>query len=107
MDHHDAVDQLLECLADRLAQRIVDKLRSDDLGLLDQSSSPLGRRRHIAFVRAGGGVQIGRRYLAKREDVLAQLEKLARVKPRPGKVDTEQQAVDRLAAELGLRWVKR
>jgi hypothetical protein len=106
MNYHDALEQVAEQLTDRVAQVIAEKLRSDDLGLIDQANSPLGRRRHIAFVRAGGGVQIGRRYLARREDVLAHLQKLASRTPKPSK-RVEEDEVDRLAAELGLRRVTR
>jgi hypothetical protein len=98
--HHLATDILLERMADRIAQLVVDKLRFADLGLIDQVQSPLGPRRHVAFVRNGGGVQIGRRYLATKEAIEAHCKVLtdqARTR-RP----TEDEQVRALAKELGI-----
>jgi hypothetical protein len=98
--HHIALDALVDQLASRVADMVVMKLRTDDFGMVDQIKSPLGRRRHIAFVRAGGGVQIGRRYLARREDIQRHMEELAAGrKPRPEKTMS---VADKLRIELGL-----
>jgi hypothetical protein len=98
--HHLATDILLEKMADRVAQLVVDKLRAGDLGMIDQVNSPLGRRRHIAFVRNGGGIQIGRRYLATKEAIEAHCKVLTdQTRKRRTKRDDEVRA---LAKELGI-----
>jgi hypothetical protein len=64
-----AIDQLIDEFADRIASRVAERLRACEPGLIDQTCSPLGRRRHCAVVRAriaraqGGASIIGRRYL--------------------------------------------
>jgi len=65
---------------------------------VDQHASPLGPRRHVAAIRSGKlrGVQVGRRWLAKREDVDAYVANLAKKKPRTRTPEEE------LAAELGI-----
>lgn len=66
----------VDALADRVAELVVERLRGGTFGdLVDQSESPLGRRRHIALVRKGGpGVaRVGRRYLASRAVISAEL----------------------------------
>jgi hypothetical protein len=95
--HHLATDILLERMADRIAQLVVDKLRAGDVGMIDQAQSPLGRRRHIAFVRNGGGIQIGRRYLATKEALEAHCKVLTSQR-RP----TQKERLTALAKELGL-----
>ena len=63
---------IFAALADAIADRVVDRLRSGDFAdYVDQASSPLGRRRHIVAIRTGAlrGKQLGRRYLASRADV--------------------------------------
>jgi len=94
------VSRLLEELAREIAVRVVDHLRATDVpGYLDQSTSPLGRRRHIAAVRSGRlpGIRIGRRYLARSEDVDAYVARA------PATRDSSRilHPVDDLAAELG------
>lgn len=92
---------LFDAFVERVADRIVDKLRGGHLsGFVDQSESPLGRRRHIQAVRSGQlpGVRVGRRYLVRQED----LERF--VAARSGAVPTGRDSTDRidaLAAELG------
>lgn len=94
------LEALLDALAERIADRVVQRLSSGRLeGFIDQSASPLGRRRHIAAIRSGAlpGIQVGRRYLARREDVerfVGQPPSLVR------EVDVDDR-VDRLASELG------
>jgi hypothetical protein len=94
----------LDELARQIAARVVDQLRATDLpGYVDQSVSPLGRRRHIAAIRSGNlpGVRIGRRYLARQDDV-------ERFMATDGKrsravATTPEHDLDALAAELGFR----
>ena len=62
----DAIDELVEA---RLAKGAA---RAE---LVDQSSSPLGRRRHLELVRAGAlpAMRDGRRVLVRRSDIDAYL----------------------------------
>jgi hypothetical protein len=93
----------LECaidvLAEAVARKVVAQLTAGQVGVVDQSASPLGRRRHIAAVRrliasgAPGGAVVGRRHLLTREALNAEL---AAQKPRSQKV-IEPPAVDPLA----------
>jgi excisionase family DNA binding protein len=64
---------------------------------VDQHASPLGPRRHVAAIRSGRlkGVQVGRRWLARREDVDAYVAALSTKKPK-------RSAEEELAAELGI-----
>ncbi len=98
---------LLEALAEAIAARVVDKLRAGDLaGYVDQSASPLGRRRHINAIRSGAlpGLRVGRRYLARQADVEAFVRR-ARRGPLPGcaLAGAPHDPVAQLAADLGLR----
>jgi hypothetical protein len=74
-----ALDQLLNELADRLASRVLERLRGGEPGMLDQASSPLGRRRHCAAVkrRVGrgepGAAIVGRRHLLSAEALADEL----------------------------------
>lgn len=99
-EHHAAFDALLDQIADRVAELVVLKLRINDFGMIDQLQSPLGRRRHIAFVRKGGGVQVGRRYLARREDIQRHLDELA--KGQRSRPERTLSVAERLRLELGL-----
>jgi hypothetical protein len=93
---------LVEELAERVAQRVVEKLTADELtGFVDQSTSPLGRRRHIEAVRSGRlpGRRLGRRYIAKTSDVEAYI---ASTTARADRSNESVDDVDALAAELGL-----
>ncbi len=91
------VDQLAECIATHVA----DKLCAGNIaGFIDQSESPLGRRRHIEAVRTGKlpGKRVGRRYLVRREDLdLFVATNANAVQERPQTTDR----IDSLAAELG------
>lgn len=102
--HHLATDILLERIADRVAQLVVDKLRAGEFGMIDQHQSPLGPRRHVAFVRAGGGVQIGRRYLATKEAIEQHAQELTK-KHRHKRTSTDDE-VRALAKELGIELEK-
>ena len=92
-------DALLEVLAERVAVRVVERLRAGEVGMIDQTRSPLGRRRHIAAVRrlvaAGkaGAAVVGRRYLLSREALDAEVARLSK-RPRKAHADDS----DKLAA---------
>lgn len=101
-----AIDGLMEDLAELLAERVVRKLAATTVSdYVDQSSSPLGPRRHIAAIKSGrlAGVCVGRRYLAHRRDV-EELVARKRRHARPPEFigPAEGDAVDALAAELGI-----
>lgn len=96
----DELDRLVELLAERIADAVVRRLgRPNSDEYVDQSTSPLGRRRHIDAIRSGAlpGRQVGRLYLARRSDVEMFIGKqpAAREQARPDEADE-------LAAELGL-----
>lgn len=97
----DELDRLVDLLAERIADAVVRRLaRASTDEYLDQSTSPLGRRRHINAVRSGAlpGKQVGRLYLARRSDVETFISKQsAREQVRPERDDA-----DELATELGL-----
>jgi excisionase family DNA binding protein len=93
------LDALVDPLLRRLARYVADELRAGtEPNHVDQHASPLGPRRHVAAIRSGKlrGVQVGRRWLAKREDVDSFVAKLTAKKPR------ERTAEEELAAELGI-----
>jgi hypothetical protein len=102
-----ALESLLGELAKQIAREVVAELRAGEApGMIDQSASPLGRRRHIAAVRrrvaAGesGAAIVGRRHLLSRERLDAELATLAKTKRKPAA------PVDDLApliAKYGLR----
>ena len=81
------LDLVSEALAQRVAAIILDALRHNELvGWIDQSKSPLGRRKHIALARAQGR-QIGRRYFLPIEVVekaMADKALLASLAPQKG-----------------------
>lgn len=96
----EALGSLLETVIERVAERVVDKLRGGNLaGFVDQSDSPLGRRRHIEAVRSGKlpGTLVGRRYLVRRED----LDRFVAAKGSAMSTRSPSDRVDALAAELG------
>lgn len=81
-----------------IARAVVAELQAGSLpDHVDQHASPLGPRRHVAAIRSGKlrGVQVGRRWLAKREDVDAYVAMLV-TKPK------KRSAEEALAAELGI-----
>lgn len=74
------LESLLAEFARAVAHEVVAGLRAGEMpGMIDQSASPLGRRRHIAAVRGrvaageSGAAIVGRRYLLAREAVDAEL----------------------------------
>jgi hypothetical protein len=99
-----ALEEALAPLLDALADRIVAKLTAGErAGMVDQVSSPLGRRRHCAAVRrrvaAGndGAAIVGRRHLLSREALAEELEAATKGKPSKA-VATKKAPVDELAA---------
>lgn len=78
-----ALEEALRVLAREIAREVVRELRAGELDMIDQSASPLGRRRHLAAVRARvsagapGAAIVGRRYLLSREAVAQELEKVS------------------------------
>ena len=72
-------------LAREIARHLADELRAGDTrDLIDQRGSPLGSRRHIAAIRSGRipGYRIGRKWLARRDDVEQYAATLAGQAPR-------------------------
>jgi hypothetical protein len=104
------IDAMVDQLAEQIAARVVEKLRANDFsGYVDQAASPLGRRRHIEAIRSGAlrGLRLGRRYLARGEDVDAFIAS-SQKSPEAPTAKTPLSAssadeVDALAADLGLR----
>jgi len=85
-----------------IARAVVAELQAGSLpDHVDQHASPLGPRRHVAAIRSGKlrGVQVGRRWLAKRDDVDAYVATLATKKRK-------RSAEHDLAAELGIEVVQ-
>lgn len=82
---HEAIEPLLNALADKIVARLAAGTRPD---MLDQAGSPLGRRRHIAAVRArvargdAGAAIVGRRYLLTRDVLEAELQLVAKRKAK-------------------------
>jgi hypothetical protein len=102
------LELILSELAREVARAVVAELRAGETpGMIDQSASPLGRRRHIQAVRrrvaAGeaGAVVVGRRHLLSREAVDAELAALAK-RPRKAKPAAVDDLAD-LRATYGLR----
>jgi hypothetical protein len=101
-----ALAAALDVLADLVAAKVVAQLRAGDQpDMVDQTKSPLGRRRHINAVRrlvaAGeqGAAQVGRRYLLSRDRLSAELASW-------GAVDKAAPVVDELA-ELRAKYSSR
>jgi hypothetical protein len=96
-----AADDLLDALADRIAARVEERLRSGPQGWIAQDVSQLGRRRHIAAVRrrvaagVGGAALVGRRALLSPEALEAELKHVGcpkvrqEIKPQRGSVAAE------------------
>lgn len=100
-----AIEEALRVLAREIAREVVSELRAGELDMVDQAASPLGRRRHIAAVRARvasgspGAAIIGRRYLLAREAIEAEL---ARVSESKGSKRPTLEAVTDLLDRYGL-----
>ncbi|HEY2408854.1 MAG TPA: hypothetical protein VGI10_22770 [Polyangiaceae bacterium] len=103
----EALEALARLLAPAIARAVVAELGAVNApGMLDQSASPLGRRRHIAAVRARvargepGAAIVGRRHLLAREAVDAELAALAK-RPRKAKAAPSDELAS-LRARYGL-----
>jgi hypothetical protein len=81
-----------------IARAVADELRAGFDDHVDQHSSPLGPRRHCAAIRSGklAGFRVGRRWLAKREDLTTYVAGLSKSSRKPPSAE------EALAAELGL-----
>jgi hypothetical protein len=97
----DDLAELLTPLLKRLAKLVAQELQTTTSVFLDQSTSPLGPRRHIAAIRSGelAGVQNGRRYVALAADVDAYIRGSKSKRRAVAQADE----VDQVAEELGLR----
>ncbi len=94
---------LARAFAPYLARALADELGAGKVGdYIDQHASPLGARRHCRLIRDGviAGMQAGRRWLAKREDVDAYIAERSKRKRKKPSDDAAE-----LAEELGLRLV--
>ena len=103
--------EALDVLGKLIAHHVVAELRAGDVGMVDQTVSPLGARRHCAACRrrvaAGDGTAaiVGRRHLMTSEAVQAELQ-AASAKPRKRtRAEREPTVRDELEQELGLRLV--
>lgn len=97
----DLIDAMVEHHARRTADLVVEYLRAVEFpGYIDQSTSPLGPRKHINAIRSGKlrGVRVRRRYLARREDVDAYIAE----NPQEERRSVDRDDADALAQELGL-----
>lgn len=94
-------EQLVDRVADRIADGLFQKLQGTGGDYVDQTASPLGPRRHIAAIRSGKlqGAKIGRQYIARAADVDA----FVRNSPAECVADEPADEIDELAAELGLQ----
>jgi excisionase family DNA binding protein len=96
----EAIEIIARAMAPTLARAVVAELQAGALpDMIDQHASPLGPRRHVAAIRSGKlrGVQVGRRWLAKREDVDAYVATLTSKKNATPESDEAA-----LARELGI-----
>jgi hypothetical protein len=102
------LEAFLDEIADRLAARVVSRLREGEPGMVDQSASPLGGRRHCAAAKRRmargepGAAKVGRRYLLSPE---ALSEELGRVSRGSGALEGKgvtSSVADELRRELAL-----
>jgi len=97
----EAIETIARALAPTLARAVVTELQAGTMpDMLDQHASPLGPRRHVAAIRSGKlrGVQVGRRWLAKHDDVDQYVATLTEKATTPRKSSPEME----LARELGI-----
>ncbi len=104
-----AFTALLDELADVVAARVIERLQAGAPGMVDQSTSPLGRRRHCAIVRQRlahgepGAAIVGRRHLLSPQ---ALSEALERATGRPVAAPTAKAGGVRAELERELRLVR-
>lgn len=91
----DAIDELVEARISKGAARAE---------LVDQSTSPLGRRRHLELVREGKlpAMREGRRVLVRRADIDAYLNE-RQIAPPPSTDDDVDGMVERIVGAGGRR----
>lgn len=84
-----ALEGLVRVLVPMLAPALARELATCNApGFVDQSASPLGRRRHIALARtliaasSADAMRVGRRYLVRREAIEAHAAELSRRAPK-------------------------
>lgn len=106
-----ALQTFVEELADLIAYRVVHRLQQGTPDMVDQTTSPLGRRRHCYAVRRRisehqtGAAVVGRRHLLTQEALAEELTRLGMGNRRP---TTErprpsgESVADELRRELGL-----
>ena len=102
-DLQSALTALARVIAPVLARAVVDELTAgDDADWIDQAASPLGARRHCRLIRDGAiaGMRAGRRWIARRADIDAYIERQSKRRRSNASDDTAD-----LARELGLRIV--
>ena len=94
----------VDALASAVAAKVVDLLRAGTFSdLMDQSQSPLGRRRHISLARSRPDrcMQVGRRYLVPKD--LIDSEMATKALPKPARtVKTHETADLEAARTLGI-----
>lgn len=82
----DSWDALLDELADRVAARVFERLQNGKPGMLAQSGSPLGSRRHCAAVqrrvlqKIPGAAIVGRQHFLTPEAMAEELESVSSVR---------------------------
>lgn len=78
----EALETFVDELAELVARKVVDRLQQGTPDMVDQSNSPLGRRRHCYAVRRRisehkpGAAVVGRRHLLTREALAEELARL-------------------------------
>jgi hypothetical protein len=98
-----ALDQLVAEFAERVAAIVLERLHLGMPGMIDQASSPLGRRRHCTAVRRRrdrgepGASIVGRRHLLSPE---ALSEELRRASGRPRSTAAQSPGAGSVRAEL-------
>jgi hypothetical protein len=110
----DAIADALDELASIIAERVWLRFQQGTPNMIDQSKSPLGRRRHCYAVRRRisehqpGAAVVGRRHLLTQEALTEELSRLGfgdrrpttgRASPTPSKGES---VADKLRRELGL-----
>jgi hypothetical protein len=100
-------EALLNEIGDRVAVRVAARLRADEPGMIAQSRSPLGRRRHCAAVKRRvaqhefGAAVVGRQHLLSPEALAQELER-ASIKPATCSAASSNSVRNELIAELQL-----
>jgi hypothetical protein len=102
------LEHVLDELAQRIGAVVVERLRAGEPGMMDQSASPLGSRRHCAAVKRRiargerGAALVGRKHLLSPE---ALSEELGRASKREVPATTEPGGV-RAELERQIRMVR-